>query len=212
MTEKTLKYPSENTRTEILNELLDRDLTALDITDILGINESAVRRHLDKLENRGLIDSYFVKASQGRPKKYFTITEEGKKLFPQETELMLNLLIKSLKDTLDEERLEEISDLVTEGVGEYFPEVHEEEDLERKIEKIVKGSDELGFYSSYSRDNEHYKIKYKNCAFGNLPVKQASWLCNIHRKIVSDLLGDVKIQQEESMLKGDKICVQRISG
>ncbi len=210
MTEKTLKYPSENTRTEILDELLDRDLTALDIADILGINESAVRRHLNRLEKNGLIDSYFEKASKGRPKKYFEITEEGEKLFPKETELLLNILIKSLRDRMDEKGLKELSDVVAEELKKYFPEVDEEDGLEKRIEKIVKGSDELGFYSSYGKEGDHYTIKHKNCVFGDLPAEQASWICSIHRKVVSDILGSVDIEQEKSMQEGDKICVQKV--
>lgn len=210
MTEKRLNYPSENTRTEILDELLGRDLTALDIADILGINESAVRRHLNRLEKNGLIDSYFEKASQGRPKKYFEITEEGKKLFPKETELILNILIKSLRAKMDEEELKEISNVVAKELKKYFPDVDEKDDLEKRIEKITKGSDELGFYSSYSKEEDHYTMKHKNCVFGDLPAEQASWICSIHRKVVSDILGSVDIEQEKSMLKGDKICLQKV--
>ncbi|MBS3816163.1 MAG: ArsR family transcriptional regulator [Candidatus Thermoplasmatota archaeon] len=210
MTEKTLKYPSENTRTEILDELLGQDLTAIDIADILSINESAVRRHLNRLEKNGLIDSYFEKASKGRPKKYFEITEEGEKLFPKETELILNILIKSIKDRMDEEELKEIADLVAEELKEYFPEVEEKEDIEKRIEKFVKSSKELGFYSSYSKEEDHYTMKHKNCVFGDLPAEQASWICSIHRKVVSDILGPVDIEQEKSMVEGDKICLQKV--
>ncbi|MEF8873386.1 MAG: ArsR family transcriptional regulator [Candidatus Thermoplasmatota archaeon] len=210
MTENPLKYPSENTRTEILDELLGRDLTALDIADILDINESAVRRHLNRLEKNGLIESYFEKASKGRPKKYFSITEEGEKLFPKESDLILNILIKALKERMDEKELDEISDLVAEELKEYFPEVGEEEDIEKRVEKFVEGSKELGFYSSYGKEEDHYTMKHKNCVFGDLPAEQASWICRIHRKAVSDILGSVDIEQEKSMHEGDKICLQKV--
>ncbi len=210
MKRNMIKYPLENTRTKILNEMLSRDLTAINLVDILEINESAVRRHLNKLENEGFVESYFEKADKGRPKKFFTITDEGEELFPKETELILNTLIKNMKDQLGKETLEEFSDLVVEDLKEYFPEIEEEEDLENKIAKVVNASDELGFYSSYDRENDHYSIVYENCVFGDLPQEQAAWLCKIHVKIIDDLLGEVDIEQKKSMLEGDKVCLQKI--
>ncbi len=207
---KTIKLPLENTRTEILNRLLSEDLTALDLADLLDINESAVRRHLNKLENREFIESYFEKADQGRPKKYFSITEKGEELFPKETELVLNTLIKNMKENLGEEKLDEFSDLIVEDLKEYFPELDEEEDIENKVRKITASSDELGFYSSYKKEGDHYSIRYENCVFGDLPEEQASWLCEIHMKIIKDLLGEIDVEQEKSMLQGDKICLQKI--
>ncbi len=208
MKNSTIRFPVENTRTRILDELLDKDLSALELADILDINESAVRRHLKKLENRGLIDSYFEKAVKGRPKKYFQITEKGERLFPKKTELILDILIKNLIDLYEGDEMETISDRVAEDLKDYFPPVEDGEDFHRRVEKIVEGSKELGFYTSYIKEDDHYSIKHRNCVFGNITGEEASWLCEVHMKIMRDLLGDVSIEQKSSMLKGDKVCLQ----
>ncbi len=190
--------------------LLEEDKTALELADILEINESAVRRHLKDLESEDLVSSYFEKASKGRPKKYFELSEEGKKMFPKQLELLLDLLIKKMREDRGEDFMSKISDEMVEELKEHFPKVKAEKKLDEKIDRIVESFDDLGFYCSYSKENGSYTIKYKNCAFGNLPKEQASWLCEIHQRLLHELIGDLKIEKKKSMLKGDKICIQKI--
>ena len=204
------KIQTEDTKGEILENLLSKDLTALDLAEILEINESAVRRHLNKLESEGLINSYFEKAEKGRPKKYFTLTDEGKKLFPREIELLLELMIKNIQEDLDEDASLRLEENLVKDLIDLFPEFDEEDTMEDKIEKMVKGFDELGFYCSYQEEDGAYLISYRNCAFGNLPKKEAYWLCEIHKRAIKELLDLQNIQQERSMLEGDNSCIQKI--
>ncbi|MEF8832642.1 MAG: ArsR family transcriptional regulator [Candidatus Thermoplasmatota archaeon] len=204
------RIQKEDTKGEILENLLSKDLTALDLSEILEINESAVRRHLNKLESDGLINSYFEKADKGRPKKYFTLTDEGKELFPREIELLLELIIKNIQESLDEDTSHRLKENLVENLIDLFPEFDEEDSSEEKIEKVVEGFDELGFYSSYDKEDGSYRISYKNCAFGNLPKDEAYWLCDAHRRVIKKLLDDMNIQQERSMLEGNDSCVQKI--
>ncbi len=206
------RIQTEDTKGEILENLLSKDLTALDLAEILEINESAVRRHLNKLESDGLIDSYFEKAEKGRPKKYFSLTDEGKRLFPRQIELLLELMIKNIQEGLDEDASLRLEENLVEDLINLFPGFDEKDSMEDKIEKLVKGFDELGFYCSYHEEDDTYRISYRNCAFGNLPKKEAYWLCDIHRKVIKELLDELDIQQERSMLEGDNSCVQRIGG
>lgn len=210
MRQVMMKAEDKDTKANIMEELLKEDLTALNLADILDINESAVRRHLNTLESQGLVTSYFEKASKGRPKKYFELSEEGRKKFPKQSDLLLSLLIKEMKEECYEDRMTKISDDMVEEMKEYFPDVKGDDEFEKKIEDIVNGFDELGFYCSYSRENGSYTIEYRNCAFGNLPKDQASWLCEIHQKLLRELLGDLKIEKKKSRLNGDKICIQKI--
>ncbi len=204
------RIQTEDTKGEILENLLSNDLTALDLAEILEINESAVRRHMNKLESDGLIGSYFEKAEKGRPKKYFSLTDEGKKLFPREIELLLELIIKNIQEGLDEDASHRLKENLVEDLIDLFPEFDEEDTMEDKIEKMVKGFDELGFYCSYQEEDGAYLISYRNCAFGNFPKREANWLCDIHRKVIKQLLDELDIQQERSMLEGDNSCVQKI--
>ena len=188
--------------------LLDKDLTALDLVKILDINESAVRRHLEILEQEELVESYFEKAEKGRPKKYFRLTEEGKAIFPKEIDIVLDHLVDHILDNYGKEELQKVGDGLSEKLSERFPEVSEDDDLETRVRKIVQGFNDLGFFCEYKKEGEDYFIKYKNCVFGEIPKKRSNWLCHVHRKLLKDKLEDVEISQDRSMFKGDKFCRQ----
>jgi len=190
--------------------LLDKDLTALDLVEILEINESAVRRHLDILEQEELVESYFEKAEKGRPKKYHRLTEEGKDMFPTEVDMILDHLVGYILENYGEEELENIGEGLSEKLSERFPKISEDDDLENRVKKIVKGFNDLGFFCEYRKGGEDYFIKYKNCIFGDLAKKRSNWLCQVHRKLLEDKLEDVEISQDRSMFKGDKFCRQMI--
>ncbi len=201
---------ANDTKSEILENLLSKDLTALDLADILDINESAVRRHMNQLKSNGLVETYFEKAEKGRPKKYFSITDEGKELFPKQIQLLLRLIIKNLRQEFDDDVFDKMANLLVQDLLKKLPDIDERADFREKIESMVQGFDELGFYASYLDNNESHKVRYKNCAFGNLSKEEALWLCNIHQKVIEKMLDHPEIKQEKSMINGDQSCIQRI--
>jgi len=206
-----IKMPSNNTRTEILNYLLGNQLTALQLKDKLGINESAVRRHLQKLENKDLIKHHFEKASKGRPKKYYELSEKGLELFPKETSLLLNILIKRLEDELSEEKMESLMKKVGNDLEEYLKPDDEDEDIEIKLKKLVDNFNDLGFFSSYKKEEDGFLIEYRNCIFSDVSKEFARYICGIHKNIMKNLIGkDIDFEQKSSILNGDEICQQKI--
>ncbi|MFW6048277.1 MAG: helix-turn-helix transcriptional regulator [Candidatus Natronoplasma sp.] len=210
MIRKEIRMPSNDTKSKILRFLSGEDLTAIDISEELDINESAVRRHLSDLENKNLVDHYFENIGTGRPKKFFRITEEGEKTFPRETELIMTVLIKGIIDKFGKECMQEFTDDIAFELEVLFPDIKENEKFEEKINKLVKEFDDLGFFCNYEQDNGKYLLTYKNCVFGKLSPDYAGWLCNAHKKVIEDLLGDIQFSQVKSMLKGDKVCEQII--
>ncbi len=206
-----IKMPSKNTRTDILNHLLGNNLTALQLKDKLGINESAVRRHLQKLENKNLIEHHFEKASKGRPKKYYKLTEKGLELFPKETSLLLNILIERLEEELSEEEMENLMKKVGDDLEDYLKPEGENEDIETQLQKMLVNFNDLGVFSSYQKDDDGYLIEYRNCIFSDVSKSFARYICGIHKDIMKDVLGEkIDFEQKSSILSGDEICQQKI--
>ncbi|MFW6375916.1 MAG: helix-turn-helix transcriptional regulator [Thermoplasmatota archaeon] len=207
----SIKMPSNNTRTDILKYLLGNQMTALELKEVLCINESAVRRHLQKLENRGLIEHHFEKASKGRPKKYYKLTDEGMELFPRETDLLLNILIKRLEQHLPEEEMEEIMRRVGDDIKDYLEPQGEYEDMEEKLNKLIENFNRLGFFCSFKKQNGKYQIEYRNCIFSDVSKNFAKYICGIHEETMRDVLGDdIDFEQTSSILAGDEVCQQVI--
>ncbi|NIQ05165.1 MAG: ArsR family transcriptional regulator, partial [Candidatus Korarchaeota archaeon] len=187
-----------------------QDLNAIELKDKLGINESAVRRHLNILEKRGFVRHYFKKAGRGRPKKKYTLTPEGRQLFPRQIGLLTTILIQKLKKRYNEEELEALMADVAKELEEFFP-PPEGKGVEERLETLVNAFNEFGFFSSYSKENNFYFLECQNCVFGRAAKEIGSLLCNVHKKIIQNSVGTENIEQVESLLKGDKVCKYRIT-
>lgn len=206
---KKLNIPTKNTRTTILTHLLDKDLSAIDLSEILGINESGIRRHLNILEERGYIRHYFKKAGRGRPKKLFTLTSSGRKLFPRKGEVLLEVILEELQEKYNKEELNTFLSDAAEKLKTYYS-INEDKNLEDRLQDLVKAFDDFGFFPTLHKEDNTYVIDYRNCAFDLKNQELVPLLCKLHIQLLQNLLDDVEIQQEKSFLRKDKICRHRI--
>ncbi|MFO7990759.1 MAG: transcriptional regulator [Thermoplasmata archaeon] len=206
-----VKIPEENTRTRILKLLIGRGMTAIQLKDIIDINESAIRKHLEILERMGLVDHEFKKVKRGRPKKIFSITEEGRDIFPKRTDVLLFAFIKAVRENYGEDALDKILDDVFDEMKGQFEEVKGEKDLQESMKELTNILEDFGFFVEIKKENDHYTIIYKNCVFKDAAKELGSKFCRMHRKLIENALGrDVTITQKKSFLKGDRVCSQLI--
>ena len=73
------KGMSEKTYTEILNAIkaIDASVTAEDLGDKLGISRVSVRRYLEFMESRGILEMKPIYGKKGRPQHLFKYVKEG---------------------------------------------------------------------------------------------------------------------------------------
>lgn len=203
--------PLNETRASILTHLLSEDLTALGLEEKIGINESAIRRHLNTLEQDDYVEHYFEKASRGRPKKLYTITPAGRRLFPQKTHLLFILLTKLVKEKYGESNLKELLSVVADQFAERLTPEEKIEDKEARLEKFVNSLDEFGFFPIFSKEEGVYYIKYRNCVFGEVIEELCGDLCEMHMQIVRNVIPGCKVEQIQSIGEGDNPCIHKIT-
>ncbi len=203
---REIEIPQKNTRTEILTHLLEEDQTALDLKEKVGINENAVRKHLQRLENSELVQHYFEKASRGRPKKYFTLAERGEELFPRHHLLLLNELLEQIDEEHGKEELEHLFERVSEELKENFT-FTENSSFEKRIEELTHQFDELDFFCQHSKKNDHHELEYQNCIFSGVSEKYIDLVCGIHEDMItSSFEEDIDFERDGSILRGDSTC------
>lgn len=200
-----------DTREAILRNLLEGDLSAVELEEKVGINESAIRRHLDVLESRDFVKPYFEKAKRGRPKKRYKITKEGRKVFPQKTQVLFNFIIQKVKEIYGEEGLEDLLEGVSSDFADQLSQGDMSANSEENLEKLVDSLDKFGFYPSLKKDGDSYYIEYKNCVFGGIIGELGPKLCKMHRDIIQNVLEDCSVEQRKSIAEGDNRCLQKIS-
>src|SRR5688500_12906010 len=82
----------------VLSALRDAPLRADAIAERLGIDPSAVRRHLDNLVSFGLVAWQDVVQGPGRPKRFYAVTLEGRESGPRNYPLLLAALMQKVSD------------------------------------------------------------------------------------------------------------------
>lgn len=211
MVEET-KIPIKGTRALIFAHLLRKDSNAIELEGLLGINESAVRRHLDVFEKDGFVTHYFKKLTVGRPKKIYRITPYGKKLLPKRIDLLFSILSRKIVDTYGAQALKKLMDQAADALAEYFllkGTSHATGDAEQRLRRMVKVFNEFGFLASFSKDKGEFLVTYRNCAFSDAIPALGMQLCEMHRAAVVRTIGG-EIKWEKCIARGDDICTQRV--
>ena len=205
--------PLEGTRGRILEELARAPRTARDLAKTLGIQESAARGHLERLEDRGLVVPSFRREGVGRPRKRYLLTEQGQELFPKRYELLLDALMAEM---IAREGEPYVSGLFADAARRMARRVAQEvpksgTPLER-AEKLVQALNELGFRCTAEQDADgNLKIVRTNCVFRHSAITHSHLLCDVFDKHLTEaLMGEVDVDLQDSITRGGMRCTHLI--
>jgi ArsR family transcriptional regulator len=74
--ERILDMLGNETRREILHLLSEKPCYVTELSQELEIGHKAIIEHLEGMQRAGIIEAKFKKIEKGRPRKYFTITQD----------------------------------------------------------------------------------------------------------------------------------------
>ena len=204
---------SDNTRGKIIEALAASPRSARDLAHKLGIQESAVRGHLDRLEDRGLVSPSFHREGVGRPKKRYVLTSQGQDLFPRRYELLLDSVMEEL---LAREGEGYTSALFAEAARrmarQVAAEVSPKGTREERIRSVAAALNKLGFRAQVDTSPEGaVRINRTNCVFRHTALTHAYLLCEVFDKNLTEaLLGQSGLQLEDSITRGGLTCTHLI--
>ncbi len=197
------------TRGRILEELAVAPLTARDLAKKLGIQESAARGHLGRMEERGLVLPTFRREGVGRPRKRFTLTPQGQELFPRKYDLILDSVVDELLASKGEGF---VSALFAEAAHRMAREVTRslpgDATEDERIRHVVSALNELGFRSHLERTAEGQpRIVRTNCIFRHSALTHPFLMCDVFDKNLTEaLLGESGVSLEDSIGRGGIRC------
>lgn len=203
----------EGTRGRILEELAVAPRTARDLAGTLGIQESAARGHLDRMEERGLVVPTFHREGVGRPRKRYALTGAGQDLFPKKYDLILDTVVDEL---LAREGQEYVSRLFASAARRMAQEVAKGVSRggtpEQRAENVVRSLNRLGFRCTVERGpNGVIRITRTNCVFRHSAMAHPYLLCEVFDKHLTEaLLGQPGVDLLDSIGKGGLRCTHLI--
>ena len=217
------KGPFGETKEKILEMLLDGPKSSVEIADTLKIQKSAIRSHLESLQSEKAVTSHFKLNIErmGRPRRVYELTEGGRELFTRKYEEILSLILKKISEISGQEELrkivESIADEIAADIKYKIQKNGKINDFNEKIRILNLISDEMGFISSLTKDEDgSFYITSKNCILHKIALKNQDIICHsLHDRIIKKSLEgenlDVKVELKDCIALGNNFSKHRIT-
>lgn len=180
-------------------------MTVQALCDLLGITAMAVRRHLQVLQNDGLIESRMERQSRGRPTYKYKLSAKAESLFPSGFQ---TLAMDLLDAVYDQSGHKGVMDLLTARNRKRMLRLKERvqgKELRDRVSEVSKIFSEDGYMTEWTElENGNFFISQQHCALHDV-AKQYRQVCALEPQLMESLLG-VKVTREKYMLKDDPVC------
>src|SRR4029453_4984856 len=178
----------------------------------MGLTPMAVRQHLYALQREKLVTAEERKGRLGRPAKYWQLTREADRLFPDAYAELSVALIGALGDAFGEAGVQRVleSRCAAQRTA-YRARIDAAAPLGDKLRALAKQRTEEGYMAEVRRDGDGFLFIENHC-----PICAAATVCqgfcSTELELFRDVLGpEVAVERGEHIVSGDRRCVYRVS-
>lgn len=178
---------------------------------VLETSKENARQHLQKMADEGLIEASSLSRGVGRPQQIWSLTAAGHAQFPDaHAELTLSL-IKSVRQILGEEALEQLILARENDMREAYASVLQQENIELRLTALAELRSREGYMAEWqSTPDGGWVFEEKHC-----PICAAATVCQgfcrSELTLFRELLGaEFTIERVEYLLSGARRCTYRI--
>lgn len=205
---------SENTIDAILQLIKTRGpQSAKTLAAKLDMTPEAVRQHLAKLRDQGLVRHRDEAEGVGRPKRSWSLTLRGHERFPDgHSQLMLDL-VTAIRSEFGDDGLDKIiSQREEQMMISYDLRLQGHNDLAGRVRALADIRNEEGYMAEVRDHGDGGFLLIEN----HCPICAAATVCQgfcrSELEVFRRALGpDVRVERSEHLLGGARRCVYRIS-
>jgi predicted ArsR family transcriptional regulator len=211
-TERAMPRANGITRQEILTSLKRLGaMTAEELHRELGISQVAVRQHLASLEAENIIAISVERRGLGRPSHRYMLTKQGDETFPRHYDTLANSLLDELRAWQGEETVVELLRRRRERLRTSLHPHLKDKPLPARIQELARILDESGYMTEAVQVGENsFAFCKRNCAVCAIARNHPDICCHGETAFLEELLGEVTVTREKSILDGDHHCEFRI--
>jgi predicted ArsR family transcriptional regulator len=210
------QVPGERKTRRAITKLLKTEgpIGSAQLAERLGLTAMAVRQHLYALQREGLVSAEERPVPIGRPAKFWRLTREADRLFPEAYAELSVALIDSVKDAFGDEGLERVlTSRCARQRMDYGKRIRPGDSLKRKLEELAKVRTEEGYMAEVRAEGEGSYLLIENhcpiCAAANA----CQGFCATELDLFRSVLGPgVTVERAEHIISGDHRCVYRVTG
>jgi len=178
----------------------------------LHVTAMAVRQHLYALQQEKLVSAEERPVPLGRPAKFWRLTKDAERLFPDAYAELNAALITSVQDAFGPEGMVRLLDArVARQRADYRARIDASAPLAKRVQQLARIRTDEGYMAEVKREGAGFLFIENHC-----PICAAATACQGFCASELDLfrsaLGPgVSIERAEHILSGDRRCVYRIA-
>lgn len=178
----------------------------------LKVTPMAVRQHLYALQQEKLVDAEERPVPVGRPAKFWRLTKDADRLFPDAYAELNAALITSVQDAFGPDGMVRLLDArFARQRADYASRITASAPIATKVQQLARIRSDEGYMAEVKRDGTGFLFIENHC-----PICAAATVCQGFCAGELDLfrsaLGPrVSIERAEHILSGDRRCAYRIT-
>jgi len=213
MSRENRETGERKTRRSIVKLLkTDGPLGSAHLAERLGLTAMAVRLHLYALQSEGLVTAEDRPSPVGRPAKFWRLTREADRHFPEAYAELSVALIDAMQETFGAEGLNRV--LVSRCRAQredYSKRIRPKDSLKKRLAELARVRTEEGYMAEVREEDGGGFLLVENhcpiCAAANA----CQGFCSTELDLFRDVLGpDVEVERVEHIVAGDRRCAYRV--
>lgn len=202
----------------IITELSYSERSMDDLSHLLKINKNAVKEHMENLELKGYVKSFFRGGGAGRPRKFYELTEKGMSLLPKKYVSFATMLVNEIESEFGRNKVNEILGKVADKIVSEsgWTKVQaggkmSREDKISKLNEFVSTLNKLGYYARLEVTDDVVRIIRHNCIFYELAKNNSKIICSsLGSEIIKNSINQ-KFDIKERFSDGNNKCVVEVN-
>ena len=179
----------------------------------LKLTPMAVRQHLYALQDEKLVTSEERPVPRGRPAKFWTLTPDAARLFPDAYAELSVALLSAVEDTFGANGMQRLLDArLTRQQTDYAARIPKALPLDKKLQRLAQLRTAEGYMAEVRREGKGVFVLVEN----HCPICAAATACQgfcvSELDLFRSILGpDVQVERTEHIVGGDRRCAYRVA-
>ena len=204
---------AETTADRILFRLKTRGPeTISSIGSAFGVTSEAVRQLMVKLEAEGLVSFENRREGRGRPKRVWSLTEQGHARYPDRHSDLTVGLLEAVRAEFGDQGLDRlIARREQEQRDAYRAAMEGADDLEQRVARLAELRDREGYMAEWRREADGSLLLIEHHCPICAAATACQGLCRSELAVFRDVLGaGAEVERTDHLLAGARRCAYRI--
>lgn len=214
MGQETAQTGERKTRRAIVKLLkTEGPLGSAQLAERLGLTAMAVRLHLYALQGEGLVTAEDRPVPVGRPAKFWRLTREADRHFPEAYAELSVALIDAMQETFGADGLNRVlASRCARQREDYAKRIRPSDPLKKRLAELARVRTEEGYMAEVRAEEGGGFLLVENhcpiCAAANA----CQGFCSTELELFRSALGPgVEVERVEHIVAGDRRCAYRVT-